>query len=469
MENSERGYRFGSVRLRFLCMISHRDSSGSADKMNREFEHSAFKKPTSAIDTPQYAVRLWSSDMRNVFSDEQRGRLFLLYGEIYNSVSDNQLEWLAHEYDRKGLEFARDLNGSFVILLVDAHENRVAVITDRVNSRRAFYSRYAGSHWVSNCLYSHPLTNVDLDPVGVAWYLVNKSVFNNRTLFEGVKILERASIHQMKPEGFNQRQYWFLEFDNSYAGLKKSHIEAEFSRILVKSVQSRIQDKSSVYLALSGGYDSSAILGLLRYKLQIGGVKCFTFIHSRTPSMRGDAYIAGKMADAAGYEHKVLQGYGSDILRWIDLNGSIGNGTASLCGEIDALIKLFGGLDQGDRSVLFVGDQSFGCINRNPQSHRDVLDELTMRSVRVVPSLTEILGEDIYRKMRDGLEEDQKSIVAKYPRLKNLHDLKDVLYLDRELSNYLLPYKEYIYGDFITVVNPFLDNDILDFVANRPD
>ena len=44
----------------------------------------------------------------------------------------------------------------------------------------------------------------------------------------------------------------------------------------------------------------------------------------------------------------------------------------------------------------------------------------------------------------------------------------DLLVLDQLLSNYLLPHKEYFMSDFVTVLNPFLDNDVLDFVMKTP-
>ena len=73
----------------------------------------------------------------------------------------------------------------------------------------------------------------------------------------------------------------------------------------------------SFFLSLSGGYDSTAILGILRYKLHMENVQCFSYIHSNKPSNDGDAYLAHKMANIAGYEHRMVQGYGGDILKWI--------------------------------------------------------------------------------------------------------------------------------------------------------
>jgi len=64
-------------------------------------------------------------------------------------------------------------------------------------------------------------------------------------------------------------------------------------------------------------------------------------------------------------------------------------------------------------------------------------------------------------------EYDKGSYVA--GRLKyNLYDLEGYIHLDQYLSNYLLPNKEYFMGNFVNVENPFLDNDILDFMMKIP-
>ena len=422
MEYSKRGYRSISRRPRFLSMISPRNLTDNPSKVNQSFELYTKAKPTIGIDMHQYNVRIWTSDPSKVLFDKQHEILLLLYGEIYNQAMNDHLSWIIQQYVSNGLEFAKILNGSFVIVLADRRNDCVAVITDRVNSRRAFHSVYEGNHWISNCLYSHPLRNVDLDPIGVTWYLVNKTVFHNRTLLDGVRILDRASIHEMKSDGLYRREYWNYQFDYSYEGIEPKRLKAELSDLLVESVRRRTQDGSQVFLSLSGGYDSTTILGILRYKLHMDAVQCFSYIHSETPSKNGDAYIAHKMANIAGYKHRFVQGYDGDILKWIDLNGRIGNGAASTCGEIDALIELFDQSDLSHKRKLFIGDACFGH-DRALESYGDVLDSLDIHNLGTNPDLSEFMEQEMCRHLQEGLEKDREAIIAKYPGINNLHDL----------------------------------------------
>ena len=461
------GDKLMSGRPIFLCMI---DSNRPADKVtntNVKFEHHAQKKPTFGIDTALHTVRFWTTDSEMVFQDRSRGLLLLLYGEIYNTAADDKLQWIAREYNNNGLEFAQMLNGSFLIILVDSQKDRIAVITDRVNSRRAYARTYEGSRWLSNCLYSLPLANAKLDNTGIAWYLVNKSVFHNRTLFEDVRILERASIHEIDSEKMSRRQYWNYQFDNAYDGMGKSRLKAELSEILVESMRKRTSDGSNLFLSLSAGYDATTILGIMRFKLKLEGVQCFSYFRSSKPSKNADAYLSHEMAEIAGYNHRMLQGYHGDIINWINQNGSIGNGT-SPSGEIDAMTELFDAANKNQKCKVFIGDECFGWLDRALETPKDVLSVLYIYDRSSALLLSELTDAGTSLPMLQAMEADQESIVSKHAEAKNIHDLKDMLYLDQRLSNYILPNKEYFIGNFASVVNPFLDNDILDFMMKIP-
>ncbi len=455
------------MRPKFLCMIDSINLSTDPSDINRKFVLHSKTKPTIGIDTPQYAVRLWTTDPSMISFDKEHGLLLLLYGEIFNTSSNDQLSWLIQDYVRNGLEFAKTLNGSFVIILVDSQKDCVAVITDRVNSRKAYHSMYAGSHWVSNCLYSHPLRNVDLDSIGVAWYLLNKTTFHNRTLFDGIRTLDRASIHEIKSYELYKRQYWNYKFDHSYEDVDPKRLSVELSDMLVESIRRRTRDGAQIFLSLSAGYDATTILGIMRYKLRMDAVQCFSYSSSKIPSKKGDAYLAHKMAHIAGYDHRIVQGYDGDIMEWINRNGSMGNGT-STCGEIDAIIKLFEQPNHSHKRRVFMGDEIFGWYDCALETHRDVLDELTIHDWSAAPLLSEIIEQEMCLRMQNGIAGDQAAIVAKYHDTKNLHDLIDIIFLDQRLSNYLQSHKEYFMGNFVSVSNPFLDNDILDFMMKIP-
>ncbi len=66
-----------------------------------------------------------------------------------------------------------------------------------------------------------------------------------------------------------------------------------------------------VCLSLSGGYDSTAVLGALRM-LDVPDVRCYTY-RKTTEGSRSDASVARQMAAIAGYEYTEIEAYRDDV------------------------------------------------------------------------------------------------------------------------------------------------------------
>ncbi|MBN2292955.1 MAG: hypothetical protein JXM70_11050 [Pirellulales bacterium] len=449
-------------------MARPRDVQDDPASVDRSFELAAGVKATTRFDTSSYNCRLWTTDQKQLAIDEDRQVALLLYGQLYEPVSSEQPTWCLKQYLREGFDFSRDLNGSFVIVVIDALQDHIAVITDRLNTRRAFASVHEDAHWVSNCLFSHPLKGVRLDPIGVAWSIVNKAVFNNRTLFEGVRVLERASINELMPSGFDSRAYWTFTCDHSCDNVAASQLKAEFSDVLIESVRRQMPHWSRMFLSLSAGYDASAVLGILRYILNVNDVECFTFVNSDRPAADGDACVSRSMAELAGYTHRMVRGYEGNILDWISRNGSFDNGLTQPSNEIDGLLKLSDDFNRVPGSVAFTGVQCFGFPDHFLQSREDVLNSLQLFDPGSAPALMNMFNQDTWRQVVDGLTADRELITRRYLEVKDLYDLKDILYVDQRVNYYILPEKEYYMGDFIHTIHPFLDNAVVDFMMKVP-
>jgi asparagine synthetase B (glutamine-hydrolysing) len=272
----------------------------------------------------------------------------------------------------------------------------------------------------------------------------------------------------MKSDGLHRQQYWNYRFDNSYEGIKTERLKVELSELLVESIQRRTQDGAGIAISLSAGYDSTTILGVLRYILQMDSVQCFSFVRGNEPSKDGDAYRSHEMAKLAGYEHRMIQGYGGDLLKWIMLNGTMGNGIAGTNAEIDAMQELFQQSNNNHIRRVFMGDECFGCSPYKLKSHSDVFNVLDLRAGSEVPYLSELMDEGMCQRLGEGIAKDMEEIVANHNESYNLYDLEGYLHLDQYVSNYLLPNKEYFMGNFVFVENPFLDNAILDFMKKIP-
>ncbi len=80
-------------------------------------------------------------------------------------------------------------------------------VTDPVNSRKLFLGVHGGVTWIStmHAFHLHPCSSKP-DPAGLAHCLVNGVPLDGLTPFEGVRVLDRASIHEIRRTGAQIRQ-----------------------------------------------------------------------------------------------------------------------------------------------------------------------------------------------------------------------------------------------------------------------
>lgn len=460
--NKENGYSPSC----FLAMCCPKQSTSDKNHSLDNFFSVAKVEPDISIATRSFIVHLISSSSTQISVDRENDVMLLLHGEIY-STKDNRAESLLKQFIKRGINFSRDINGSFVVLLIDKRNDTVAVVTDRINTRKVFCSRYKEGIWLSTSLYLHPTADVDLDPIGIACYLANGVVHNNRTLFDGISTLERASVHVLTQDGFQGTRYWSYEFTNSDPDINEKELRAELSELLVESVKIRLNGNPKVFLSLSAGYDSAGILGILGSKLKVKNVNCFSYAHGE-PKFNSDEYIAEKMASHLGYDFKVVQSYKGNIIDVLDHNARLGNGLANFCDEVDAWIEMASVFSATAPSVLFVGTHCFGWVDRELNDLVDVLNSIVIYDFNRLSWLQGMLPQQVYNILCDGLNEEMTQILKRCPAAKDHHDSKDYLYLDQRVSNLLLYWREYYAGQYITVLNPFLDNSILDFMKKVP-
>jgi len=278
--------------------------SGNHSLSRTDFREVAQAEPDLSLETNRFTVHLSKSSSTQVACSHDGQVTLLLHGEIYAGAITNPANYLLERYLDEGLKIAKDVNGSFAILLVDKRTDQVALITDRLNYREVFTSKYKGSRWLSTPLtyHLHPVDDLKLDPVGIAFYLTNRKIPNDRTLFAGIRALERACVHTLTEDGFKVKKYWSYELNDSRAGIDEKTLQANLSDLLIEGVRKRVADDPKVFLSLSAGYDSTTILGLL-HKLQVPEVECFSYANG-DPEPNSDSEILGRCPPTNGFQKK---------------------------------------------------------------------------------------------------------------------------------------------------------------------
>jgi hypothetical protein len=372
------------------------------------------------------------------------------------------------KYLRDGLStLASDLHGSCVVLLIDRRDNVVACITDRINSRKVFHSKEESTSWLSTTLKSHPTRNID--PAGVASFLMNRFICNERTIFEGVSVLGRSSVHQILPQRVCSEKYWSYDFDASYRGVTRSEEQwiGQLTELLEQAIMRRLPRQQGIALcSLSGGIDCRMILGLLQRQLQdTSRLKTLSYGFDSDD----DVIVARQVSEHLGIDN-LRACFNGDLAETIKLNGEICEGlvffyTQGLAGM--DLLREHGSQNE-HANEYFVGDECFGWGEMPLSSFEDVLQKgIGIRAPVQVPAYYSY-GNFRHGDIEEVMRSDIDSIRERCPPCRNWHDYKDFLYLDQRLANMILSWREFHAGRYTKVNNPLLDNDILDFMKSVP-
>ena len=230
---------------------------------------------------------------------ESNGRYWIVYnGEIYNYVelraeldADYQFrtrtdtEVLLAAYQKWGADCLDRLIGMFAFLIWDEHTKMLFAARDRFGVKPLYYGLHPdGSLLLASEIKTLHAGGLPASPDTIAWstYLTyGVHDHTDRTFWSGVNALPPGSSLKWQ-DGKIQVSSWYnlaqqvgATFDERNVGVVKE----EYLALLTESVRLRFRSDVPVGINLSGGLDSSTLLGLVQ-KVQgdDSDVKAFTFV-----------------------------------------------------------------------------------------------------------------------------------------------------------------------------------------------
>ncbi len=223
--------------------------------------------------------------------DERLDLAIVYNGEIYNYrelrseleqagysfFSSGDTEVLLKAYHAWGEQFVERLNGMFAFAIVERQSGRVFLGRDRLGIKPLYYAhtpkrlRFASS---LPALLAAGGVDTAIDPVALHHYMTFHSVVPApHTILRGVRKLPPATTMRIEPDG-TQRQhcYWRPIFEPSREDerLSPQDWQERILDALGRSVQRRLIADVPVGVLLSGGLDSSLVVGLLARAGQSG-------------------------------------------------------------------------------------------------------------------------------------------------------------------------------------------------------
>lgn len=232
-----------------------------------------------------------------------------LEGHGYRFFSTSDTEVIIKAYHRWGDDFVHHLSGMFACCLAERDSGRVVLARDRLGIKPLYTAEVDGALRFASTLPALLRAggiDTSIDPIGLHHYLSFHSVVPPpRTILRGVQKVPPATLVVLEPDGRrHDHRWWDPAFDrvDERAGWSERDWEDAVLEALRVAVDRRLVADVPVGVLLSGGLDSSLIVGLLSEAGQHG---------LQTFSIGFDA-VGGREGDEFRYSDVVAQRFGTD-------------------------------------------------------------------------------------------------------------------------------------------------------------
>jgi asparagine synthase (glutamine-hydrolysing) len=231
-----------------------------------------------------------------------------LEGRGHRFFSTGDSEVVLKAYAEWGERFVEKLLGMFAFVIVERDSGRVVLGRDRLGIKPLYLAEVDGALRFAStlpALLAGGGVDTTIDRVALHHYLSFHAVVPApRTLFEGVSKLPPATVRVLEPDGrTHDLRYWEPPYERQAdrAGWSEGEWEEAVLDALRLSVKRRMVSDIEVGVLLSGGVDSSLVVGLLAEQGQ-QGLRTFSI---------GFEPVGGRSGDEFVYSDLIAQRFGT--------------------------------------------------------------------------------------------------------------------------------------------------------------
>ena len=208
-------------------------------------------------------------------------KLIVFNGEIYNYLelkkdlesrghrfrTNSDTETIIHAYDEYGVDCVNHLRGMFAFAIWDNREQSLFLARDRVGKKPLFYTVTADGTFVFGSelkvLLTHGGVTREIEHGALDSYLTFGYVPEELCIFRGVYKLEPGYFLIFKNGEIRTEKYWDFDYSQPSLDEPEDKIAGDLLEHLREAVEIRLISEVPLGAFLSGGVDSSAIVGLM--------------------------------------------------------------------------------------------------------------------------------------------------------------------------------------------------------------
>tara|TARA_Y100001958_G_C21243867_1_gene572853 strand:+ start:2511 stop:4343 length:1833 start_codon:yes stop_codon:yes gene_type:complete len=230
------------------------------------------------------------------FSNDKRYSI-VFNGEIYNYLdlkeeiggkykfkTNSDTEVLLAAYIIYGKSFIDRTNGCFSFAIYDSQQNIIFFARDRLGIK-PFYFYFDKDFFLFaselRAVLASSLVKKEINITGLDQYLRFQSSFSPNSIITNVNILEPGTSGTFFLENFhcNFHKYWELGIKNKNISLNNyDTIKNKVKKKVLSSVDRRLMSDVELAAFLSGGVDSTIIVGLMK-ELGVKNINTFSLVH----------------------------------------------------------------------------------------------------------------------------------------------------------------------------------------------
>jgi asparagine synthase (glutamine-hydrolysing) len=212
------------------------------------------------------------------FYSEDQSVVVVQNGEIFNHVelaeelavagffckTHCDTEVILKLYEKEGIDGLNKLNGMFAIAIYDKNIDSVYLIRDRVGEKPFYYSFIEGRLVFASEIKSMlSLVPAELNKEALLQYLSFNYVPMPETMFKNIQHVKPGHYLKFSRTEVEEVKWWDLS--SIETNMKKSESEwiSEFNHLLDDAVRIRLRSDVPFGAFLSGGVDSSTVVGLM--------------------------------------------------------------------------------------------------------------------------------------------------------------------------------------------------------------
>ena len=249
--------------------------------------------------------------------NEERTAWIVFNGEIYNFpdlrpelesrghrfYTKTDTEVIIHLYEEMGADCVKKLRGMFGLAIYDKTKHKLVLARDRLGKKPLHYALHNGNLYFASEIKSILAVAPELAEVnaqGLLEYLYYGYVPEPITAFTGIHKLPSGHLLEFEDGRVRVRQYWDLPEYNTHTPKSEEECLEELEQRLFEATKIRLISDVPLGAFLSGGTDSSTIVGLMA-RASAGPVKTFAIGFKKDDF--NEAHYARIVAQKFGTDH----------------------------------------------------------------------------------------------------------------------------------------------------------------------